>query len=965
MAVVLSSLLTQHFRGRLAQMLRAPVVAVPGTALLIAWPLGVLGAFAAAQDQPLVNLERAVGSMAGSLALTLAGALVAGLFLQALLAWKPAWNPVRAEDLCAAPWERRLLQRIMYTLVPLAALVILLLVAVAAVVSYRVATRLVLDQMARDARTVSAQIPFFVQVGRSLIRDLARDERLASDGDQVTSQQLAETMSLIPFFDQLIYFDPQGAVLGAYPPSAGIAVLSAEESARLALALQDGVPGEVVVPAPGSERVVMSFTAVHTEPQSGVVDGVLLGRTTLETNPILTPVIDVLRGGVAGAGEGLIIDDQGRILLYPAHPERQQENLLLDGLRPVPGTVTGQAYRQREPDGTRQVLYLLPISGHSGWSVVLVVPNEVALALALQIAFPLLLVLLGIAGVALSLAGVFMRRFGEPLEHLLQAADLIAGGQLDRPVEVSGEDEIGRLGRAFEQMRVRLASRLSEQERLLNVSRSVSSSLELFRAMPPILSSALDVTGAIGARIVLRAVGSGEKTQTYATGEAATAMALLDSQLLDLVEQQGTIVVSQLWRASGSLDTANLLPRIQALVALPLRSDTSYHGILWLSYDHEHPFEESELTFLSTLAGQAAVAISNARLFAQTEEGRRKLEAVLRSTADGMIVVDSQGRTVLINPAAERYLDLEHDKAIGRKASEVINLPDLAVLMTNLQEPVSTLEIAESNGHTLLANTSTIMGHDGTITGRVAVLRDITAIKRLDTLKTVFLDLVAHDLASPLTYMGGFLSMLQIAGPLNETQLECVQKVTEGVNRLRHLHGRLKNLSQLQLRDDPVLELRLLDVQATIEAVCQQQQEEAKAKGIALRVEYAPNLPPLLADSVMFEHAVLNLVSNAIKYTNQGHVLVRAYVEDADKLTVSVADTGVGIPREHQARVGEPFYRVGPQAGEPEHPPGSGLGLALVRSIATVHHGSLRFESEYGKGSTFYLTLPLRNPRDM
>jgi len=82
-------------------------------------------------------------------------------------------------------------------------------------------------------------------------------------------------------------------------------------------------------------------------------------------------------------------------------------------------------------------------------------------------------------------------------------------------------------------------------------------------------------------------------------------MAALDAQLIDLVEQQGTVVISQVWRASGSLDITALPPYIRAIVALPLRSDTSFHGILWLGYDHEHVFEQSEMTFLSTLASQA------------------------------------------------------------------------------------------------------------------------------------------------------------------------------------------------------------------------------------------------------------------------------------------------------------------------------------------------------------------------
>src|SRR5690606_14444072 len=272
---------------------------------------------------------------------------------------------------------------------------------------------------------------------------------------------------------------------------------------------------------------------------------------------------------------------------------------------------------------------------------------------------------------------------------------------------------------------------------------------ESYRAIQRIVSSALDMTMASGARISL-IEDDDRPLRTFFAGPAGVAMAALDRQLLDLTQREGTTVISQLWRVSSALDTSNVQADIRALIALPLRSDHAFHGVLWLAFDREHVVEESEMTFLSTLAQQAAVAVENARLFAEAEEGRRKLEAVLRSTADGMIVVDNAGRVVLINPAAEAYFGVRADQAIGRRASEVIGLPELAQLLTNLQQPASVIELPGQNGQAFQASASTIVSHDGRITGRVAVLRDISALRELDNIKTVFLRLVSHDLRSPL-----------------------------------------------------------------------------------------------------------------------------------------------------------------------------------------------------------------------
>ncbi|HEC23022.1 MAG TPA: sensor histidine kinase, partial [Chloroflexi bacterium] len=405
---------------------------------------------------------------------------------------------------------------------------------------------------------------------------------------------------------------------------------------------------------------------------------------------------------------------------------------------------------------------------------------------------------------------------------------------------------------------------------------------------------------------------------------------------------------------------------IRALVALPLRSDTVFHGVLWLAYDHERLFEQSEMDFLSTLAGQAAIAVSNARLFAEAEEERRKLEAVLESTADGMIVTDNQGRIILMNPAAESYFGIRAEQARGRKATEVLkDAQELAALLTNLQEPVSVLEMPDQRGKFFLASTSTIVSHEGAITGRVAVLRDITALKELDNIKTVFLRMVSHDLRSPLTFMRGYLSMLPLIGDLNERQQEAVIKINDGIDYISEMTERLLYLSRLQFGDQADLEMVLVDVEELIQIILEEQSEDARRKQITLSFECEDKLPLLLADEMLLRQAVANLVNNALKYTPEGGtVAVHAFKDGGEQIGISVRDTGIGIRKEDQARLFEAFYRVPQRKGDPPRPRGSGLGLALVKAIVQAHGGTVRVESEFGEGSTFYITLPVRDPTD-
>ncbi len=788
-------------------------------------------------------------------------------------------------------------------------------------------------------------------MGRSLLYQMADDD---------TADQLEQSARAVPFFQQLMAFDRTGDLEATFSSGDLPAALTEQEARRLDLALEQGLTAEAIVQQPGETGTTMTFiTPVQTP--NGRITGALLGRTPLDANPLLEPVMEVLEHGAGPSGEGFVIDDQNHILLDPTRPERQGQVFELGNLTSLRFASGGDAYRQRQPDGTRQLVYIAPVRDQSNWQIVMVVPNEVVLALSLQIALPTLILTIFIAGILLPASIALMRTITVPLEQLAESAAYIAEGDLDRSPGVTGEDEIGRLGDAFDLMRVRLGQRLSEQERLLSVSRSVASSLELFRAMPPILNSALDVAKASGVRVALER-GADESLQVYSVGPKATAMAVLDRQLVDLVEQQGTVVISDIAR-TGALDVTDLDPAIRALVAFPLRTDTSFFGVLWLAYDEEHDFDQSEMNFLVTLAGQAAIAVANTRLFSEAEEGRRKLEAVLESTADGIIVVDGEGRVVLVNPAAEDYLDIRLDRATGRRVTEVIDLPELTSLMVTMQEPVSVLELPHGQGETLLANTSTIVGRDGVLSGRVTVLRDITALKELDNIKTVFLRVVSHDLRSPLTYMNGYLSMLPMIGNLNQKQQEAVQRVSAGIEDIKQMAERLSYMSKFQLGENVELQRTLVRVEELLQQVYETYEPLATQKNIQCSIHAPDDLPSLFVDSVLYKQALANLLHNALKYTPEGgHVTIRAALGEDGMLTVTVADNGIGIREEDQVHLFTPFYRVPQREEDPPRPKGSGLGLALIKSAAVAHGGTVSVRSAYGHGSAFSVSVPVLDP---
>ncbi len=946
--------LGQHYQGWLSRWLRQPAIAFPLLAFLIGWPLAVLGAFMALRAPVLSRLELTLRGAAPTLLAVMGAALAAGILLQAADRLFKLRPPLQADALTVPAWQQNLRQRILLAAVSAVSLAIVALGITTTLVAYHVATRLAVRQMAQEASIASRSVAAFVRSG---VEEIA---------DQRSLQPASGLPGEPSFFQALIFISGQNDQIISVPPNAvEQSPLTTEEIRAVAIPSAElAIDGVTVIASSAASEPVISFIAPVSAAASGSSPDTIIGRITLSQNIILNSALRSVQAESPQREGGISIVDSNGTVLYSTG-----SGLDAGLLASLVGnhTAGGSLARHVAKDGTRDLTYTAPISSTPGWLVVVNAPNEAVLAQATEMAWPLVALLLLLEMASWPVAMVVSRQVAAPIGALLAAVEALSEANLEAPISVRGEDEIGRLGVAFDRMRAHLKDRLDEQERLLRVSRSVASSLELFRVVPPILSSALEVAQAVGVRIVVKP-GEGKPLETYSAGDAAALMSVLDAQIVELVEKQGTVVISQLWRTT-SLDTAALPSYIQALLALPLRSESAFYGALWLAYDREHAFEQPEMTFLSTLAGQVAVAIANSHLFAEAQEERRKLEAVLSSTADALIVADNQGRIVLMNPAAELYLDKPLEQARGLRAEEVIDVSGLAALLTDLQEPVSVLELPGRRGRTLLANASTIIGQDGVVAGRVAVLRDVTAFKELDNIKTVFLRMVSHDLRSPLTYMRGYLSMLPLTGELNDRQQEAIQKIGGGIDSISELTERLLYLSRLQFGDEAQLDLALVDIEALIKEVILIQEPFARDKEIDILLDIEPKLPLLPADEMLLRQAIVNLLSNAIKYSpTGGEVRMHASQEqtgDGTQIAIAVTDRGIGIRPEDQAHLFEAFFRVPQREGEPARPRGHGLGLALVKAVATAHNGTVGVESDFGRGSTFTITVPVRKPDDL
>jgi signal transduction histidine kinase/HAMP domain-containing protein len=565
----------------------------------------------------------------------------------------------------------------------------------------------------------------------------------------------------------------------------------------------------------------------------------------------------------------------------------------------------------------------------------------------------------------LALIALVSLRFGlkvvtTSLQNLTSEAMRIAQGQLDHVLQIEGVDEVGQLRRSFEQMRVSLQSRLEELNRLLLVSQGVASSLDMQDAVQPVMEAVL-ATGASSVRLVMSPLDQeNEQSQPgiYALGPSKDLYTYLDNDIILLAQQQERLVLTNVARAHGLSISADK-PYPASLLAIALRHENQYYGVLWAAYDQARSFSEPDVRFLTTLAGQAALAASNNHLFRSAEVGRQRLAAILASTPDPVLVTDQNNRLLLSNPAAWQVLGAAVGKGEGEAIEKVIDQKALLdILQTSSADKLSA-EVLTPNGQVYLATASPVVA-DGRLVGRVCILRDVTHFKELDTLKTEFVNTVSHDLRSPLTLMRGYATMLEMIGQLNEQQKGYTQKMIIGVDNMTRLVNNLLDLGRIDVGVGLQLEtVPLLDI---IEHVTGTLQLQASQKEIQLEVEVPKNTSPLIqADQGLLQQAIYNLVENAIKYTPQGgRVSVRLKIQ-GEMMLFAVQDTGIGVAPADRARLFEKFYR-GMQR-EAREQKGSGLGLAIVKSIAEKHGGKVWLESQLGKGSTFSLQVPLQQPK--
>jgi len=338
--------------------------------------------------------------------------------------------------------------------------------------------------------------------------------------------------------------------------------------------------------------------------------------------------------------------------------------------------------------------------------------------------------------------------------------------------------------------------------------------------------------------------------------------------------------------------------------------------------------------------------------------GQQRLQAVLDSIDDGLLMIDRQGRLEHLNPVAQRQLGWDSDR-LGQGLGTALERPELDEQLqlvlrgSTLERPPEDLSIEVDGESRLLTYSLTPVSHtQGHILGAVMVLHDVTEQRAFERVRSEFVLRASHELRTPVTGMhmafGLFRERTHFVPDSREADL--LDTVNEEMQRLMQLINDLLNFSRYQ-NGLQKLTLAPCSIEDLLEQAQARFAQPADEKGIGLVVEVKGPLPRLQADQPQLDRVLDNLIDNALRHTSAGGQIRLQARRHAERVIISVEDNGEGIAYGQQGRIFEPFVQVGRKKG------GAGLGLALCKEIVQLHGGRMGVYSRPGQGTQFYMAL--------
>lgn len=511
--------------------------------------------------------------------------------------------------------------------------------------------------------------------------------------------------------------------------------------------------------------------------------------------------------------------------------------------------------------------------------------------------------------------------------------------------------------------------RVRQRDYLLEIARALTEELDLEKLLGRILSISIEMLAGQAGLIALSSDGAGGWRIPVSHGISPALLRYIESYLSRLPESgdPAEFEIPGINRLLAELTYSGSLGLL-AGVGLPLIARQRVVGVIFIFRSYPDVFSHNDRALLSSFANQAAIAVQNAQLYAHINNEKQRLDALLDSAADGILILSADMRIESCNIAFARLYGETQSLLDGRKHEEVIRwvIPPQGM----------TLEQAEAGGWPLAAHAALyvegdlhrpnnlpplpvgityapLLSDDGNLLNIIATVRDITRFRQADELKTTFVSIISHELKTPVTLIKGYVSTLRREDVKWDSSIvkDSLEVIEEEADRLALMIENLLDATRLQAG---AMAIKRSDVNLADLAQRQAERFQMQDNQHTFVVDFPPGFPIILADEIRLQQVLSNLISNAIKYAPGGEIRITGQVRP-DTVLVCISDQGPGIAPEDIPHIFERFYRA-PQAARQTK--GTGLGLYLSRAIIEAHGGRMWVDPVPRQGAQICFSIP-------
>jgi signal transduction histidine kinase/HAMP domain-containing protein len=791
--------------------------------------------------------------------------------------------------------------------------------------------------------------------------------------------------------DRIYWLDPFGGLLAAWPP--GEVTLGTEFSPPTVVqnslesngpAFEVGIVGMAAL-QPADPGVIIA-QSVHSH---GRLVGIIAASFSL--TELSVPLSNVMQAQKLQGRQLMIsvIDNNG-VLVATSDPSRFLQKVL-DELPGADQALHGHVASSvgPGPDGQGWLFSSVPVQ-NIGWAVVVQRPISEALAVVTQIRLWLLIVALIFTIGGLLFWLTLLLRVIHPLHTLASQHQALPASEQSIPgatlLLAAHNDEVGDLARSLIRLERDGLKKLGELHTLLETSNAVVRSLDPHAVVGEIMREVQHLVDVQAVAVllpdeqgVLRVLESTGHSERYNQALSLSPDHMHSAPVLAL--STGKPIQKLL---DGKQPSFAYNDGFRVVLAIPIISHHVGSVVLLVHRSEPHLFDQHEIDLLLTFANYATlawehavlyersdermreVAQENERLYRRAREEKQKLEAIMGSMRDGLVLTGIDGVVLYANQGASAILDLPIAALEGYPIAALSDAlhrmgadPETCEHIIEQAEPSETTEImiestCESRLRAIQLRLFAVSDEAGQAIGRGLLLRDVTRERELDAFKTTLLAAVGHEVRTPLAAIKGYASTLlqpDVVWPLAD-QRQFLQTISSEADRLTQLVNNLLDLSRqeaglLQLNRAPT------DVREIVAGII----ERLSASGATIAMQISAELPMIHVDRARIEIVLHNLITNALLYgADEVHITAE---RQNDTMMIAVVDNGPGIDPDELPHVFERFYRA--PRGRQQHSAGTGLGLAICKAFVEAHDGVIHAQSS-AEGTTISFSLPLVAP---